>query len=73
MDDYSRALSELDEVERNVLTLYFDSDGIKSYTPKEIANELGITTKEVTSIKTKALKKIRNNPIMKKYENNYIE
>lgn len=73
IDDYSKALSELTSIERKVLSLYIDENGIKSYTPKEIANELGITTKEVNNIKTKALRKIRNNPIMQKYKKDFID
>lgn len=73
LDDYSKCLSELTSIERKVLTMYLDENGIRSYTPKEISKELNIPVREVTKIKTKALRKIRKNPIMEKYKDSLLD
>ena len=73
MDDYTKALNELTEVERKVITMYLDANGVKSFKPKEIAKELNMLPSEVEKIKNRALKLIRKNPVMQKYTSDYIE
>lgn len=66
--DYKKCLSELDSIEQQVLNYWFDEEFKHSYSAKEIADELNIESKEVEKIKNKSLQKIRNNPIMQKYQ-----
>ena len=66
--DYKKCLSELDSIEQQVLNYWFDEEFKHSYSAKEIADELNIESKEVEKIKNKSLQKIRNNPMMQKYQ-----
>lgn len=66
--DYEKCLSALDQEEQFVLKNWFDEEFKHSYSAKEIADELNIESKEVEKIKNKSLQKIRNNPIMQKYQ-----
>lgn len=66
--DYEKCLSVLDQEEQFVLKNWFDEEFKHSYSAKEIADELNIESKEVEKIKNKSLQKIRNNPVMQKYQ-----
>jgi len=67
LDDYHQSLSQLPEMERQVLERYFDELGIHSEKVKEIGKDLGITPNKVYKVKSKALTRLRNDPIMQSY------
>ena len=72
-NDYMDSLLELSEEERRVLKLWYDENGKHAYTAKEIGAILGIKPSKVNSIKTKALKKVSDNPRMLKYKGSFID
>lgn len=71
--DYEKCLSKLSPQEQDVLNLWLDEEFKHSYSSKEIAQILDTKSTEVVDIKNKAFQKIRNNPIMQKYKDNFIE
>ena len=71
--DYNSCLLELDKLERDVLTRWYDENGKHSYSAEEIAKELGIEKKEVYKTKRLAIKHVRNNPRMQKYKGNFLD
>ena len=67
---YRECLLELSKLEQQILTLWYDTNFEVSHTPQEIADEIKsqkLTPGQVTGIKILAMKKIMNNPKMKKY------
>lgn len=71
--EYKECLKELSPQEQQVLNYWLDEEFKHSYSAKEIADELNIESKKVEKIKNKAFQKIRTNPIMEKYKNNFID
>ncbi len=69
MEDYKEACSELPDIQREILSYWFDSMGRHSYSAKEISEKLGISQSEVSKEKNKALKKLRKNKLMLKHLN----
>lgn len=70
MEDYKEACSELTDIQREILSYWFDSMGRHSYSAKEISEKLGISQSEVSKEKNKALTKLRKNKLMLKHLNN---
>ena len=66
-DDYYAALEQLSENEKQVLLMYFDKNGIHSMKAKEIGLQLSMTENQVYKTKAKALKKLRQNPVLQGY------
>lgn len=69
MSDYYEALLELPELERKVLSLYYDKNGQHSKTAKDISQELGISPAKVYQKKNNGLKKLSRNSKMIAYNN----
>lgn len=67
IETYEKSLTELDDMERQVLELALTKDGYKLHTAKEIAEILGITERKVNNTKAKALKKLRKNESLRWY------
>ena len=68
---YKECLCELSVLERRILKLWFDAHFKQDHTPEEIAKMIErpkLTPEEVTGIKEYALKNIKNNPKMQKYQ-----
>ena len=73
INDYHKCLNELSPTEQYVLSHWLDEEFKRSYSSAEIAKSLNIESTEVVDIKNKAFQKIRKNPIMKKYKDNFID
>ncbi len=73
ISDYKKCLCDLDPTEQSVLEAWYDEEFKQAYSAKEIAKELGKKSKEVEKIRDKAFQKIKNNPIMQKYKEGFIE
>lgn len=69
MEDYKEACSELTDIQREILSYWFDSMGRHSYSAQEISKELGIKKSDVIKEKNKALKKLSKNQLMIKHLN----
>lgn len=65
--DYYEELDKLPEIERQVLLKSFDENGMPYMKTKEIVAELGITKNQFYSVKTKALKRLSQNPKLQSY------
>lgn len=59
MKDYINALDDLDNVERIVMQLSFDIEGKRGFTNAEIADYLGIKSRQVSNIRKRAIKALR--------------
>jgi len=70
MEDYKEACSELTDMQREILSYWFDSMGRHSHSAQEISSELGISKSDVVKEKNKALKKLSKNELMIKHLNN---
>lgn len=68
MRDYHSALDDLDELERMVIELSFDSSGYRGLTSREISDYLGIDAKKVSNIRRRASKTLRKNRLFDKYK-----
>ena len=70
MDEFRTAVFEkstLTDREKYVIRLRFGFDGSKRYTLEEIGEILGVTRERVRQIESKALRKLKNNFEVKKY------
>ena len=56
----NRALSTLPERDSKILRMYYGLDGVKSFTLKEIANEMNLSVEGVRKIVNRAITKIKN-------------
>ena len=68
---YKSCLCELNKLEQTILTLWYDANFNVRYTPEEIASKIKrpkLTPGQVKGIKIFSMKKIMNNPKMKKYK-----
>lgn len=73
IQDYRDCLMLLSPQEQQVLNYWFDEEFKHGYSSKEIAQILDIKASEVVGIKNRAIQRIRNNPIMQKYKNDFID
>lgn len=69
LEDYYEALKDLDDLQREILELYYDENGCSPLTLKEVADVLGISISKVKTEKAKALKKLRKNEKLLSYYN----
>lgn len=67
LTDYKLALDALSNDERDVMQLSYDIDGNKGLTYQEISEYLGIEVTKVSSIKKRAIKKLRIDKKLIKY------
>lgn len=67
LSEYKKALSELNNDEEIVMQLSYDINGYKGLTYAEIGDYLGYSIKEVSNIKRNAIKKLRRNINLKRY------
>lgn len=70
MEDYREACSSLTDIQKMILSYWFDSTGRHGYSAQEISSELGISKSDVVKEKNKALKKLSKNELMIKHLNN---
>ena len=66
--DYYQTLNSLPPQERTVLLLWFDSNGLHSYTAQEISNKIGVSVSKVYKLKQKALSRLAKNKVMQDYQ-----
>ena len=64
---FREALEDLPEEERKVLELMISPDGLNQHKPKEVAELFGMTSKSVSSLRDKGLRKLRKNEKLKDY------
>lgn len=69
LEDYYEALNDLDDLQREILELYYDENGCSPLTLKEVADVLGISISKVKTEKAKDLKKLRKNEKSLSYYN----
>ena len=62
--EVSRAIADLPEPERKVVHLRFGTDGDVPRTAAQAARELGVSTREVTSLEERALAKLAGVPAL---------
>ena len=67
LEDYRQALEELSPIQKNILNLWFDDNGIHSMSAKEISSVLGISSKEVYQEKEKAIRSLQKSKTLKSY------
>ena len=67
MRDYYSALDNLDELERIVMQLSFDTDGNRGFTSKEIGDYLSLDSRKVSNIRKHAIKLLRKNEKLNNY------
>jgi len=67
LEDYQQALEQLSPVQKDILNLWFDEDGIHSMSAKEISCTLGIPSKKVYREKEKAIKSLQKSKVLKGY------
>ena len=67
LEDYQQALEQLSSVQKDILNLWFDEDGIHSMSAKEISCTLGIPSKKVYREKEKAIKSLQKSKVLKGY------
>lgn len=67
LEDYQQALEHLSPVQKDILNLWFDEDGIHSMSAKEISCTLGIPSKKVYREKEKAIKSLQKSKVLKGY------
>lgn len=67
LEDYHRALEELNPIQKDILNLWFDENGIHSMSAKEISSTLGIPSKKVYREKEKAIKSLQKSKVLKGY------
>lgn len=71
--DYGECLKSLSQEEQEILKYWLDEEFYHTYSSKEIAQILGIASTKVTKIKDEAFQKVKNNPIMQKYKEGFVE
>ena len=59
-EEIEKVLQELDERERDVISLYYGINRERSYTLEEIGENYGLTRERVRQIKEKAIKRLRH-------------
>lgn len=69
LEDYYEALKDLDDLQREILELYYDENGCSPLILSEVADILGISISKVKTEKAKALKKLRKNEKLLSYYN----
>ena len=67
LEDYRQSLEELSPIQKNILNLWFDDNGIHSMSAKEISSVLGISSKEVYCEKEKAIKILQKSSVLQNY------
>ncbi len=67
LEDYRQSLEELSPIQKNILNLWFDDNGIHSMSAKEISSVLGISSKEVYQEKEKAIRSLQKSKTLKSY------
>jgi len=65
-EEIEKVLCELDERERDVISLYYGINRERSYTLEEIGENYGLTRERVRQIKEKAIKRLRHTKRSKK-------
>ena len=70
--DYEECLKSLSQEEQEILKYWLDEEFYHTYSSKEIAQILGIASTKVTKIKDEAFQKVKNNPIMQKYNGTFL-
>ena len=66
-DYYNNILSKLDNIEKMIMMMSFDTNGYKGLPQDIIGDYLGISAKKVSNIKARAIKKLKNDITLKKY------
>ena len=67
LEDYRQSLEELSPIQKNILNLWFDDNGIHSMSAKEISSVLGISSKKVYCEKEKAIKTLQKSSVLQNY------
>ena len=67
MKDYISSLDNLDDIEKMIMQLSFDSAGNRGLTNAEIADYLGLEPKKVSNIRRKAIKTLRKDITLNTY------
>ena len=67
LEDYQHALDELNPIQKDILNLWFDENGIHSMGAKEISSVLGISSKKVYREKEKAIKILQKSSVLQNY------
>ena len=67
LEDYHRVLETLSPIQKNILNLWFDEDGIHSMSAKEISFALGVSPKKVYREKEKAIKILQKSKVLQGY------
>ena len=70
--DMARALDELTDRERTILTRYYGLSGVKARTLEEIGKEMGYTRERIRQIKEQAIDKLRSRPQASQYIEDYL-
>ena len=66
-DYYNNILSKLDNIEKMIMMMSFDTNGYKGLPQDIIGDYLGMNAKKVSNIKSRAIKKLKNDITLKKY------
>ena len=64
-DYYNNILSKLDNIEKMIMMMSFDTNGYKGLPQDIIGDYLGISAKKVSNIKARAIKKLKNDITLK--------
>lgn len=64
-DYYNNILSKLDNIEKMIMMMSFDTNGYKGLLQDIIGDYLGISAKKVSNIKARAIKKLKNDITLK--------
>ena len=67
LEDYHGVLETLSPIQKNILNLWFDEDGIHSMSAKEISFVLGVSPKKVYREKEKAIKILQKSKVLQGY------
>ncbi len=67
LEDYHGVLETLSPIQKNILNLWFDEDGIHSMSAKEISFALGVSPKKVYREKEKAIKILQKSKVLQGY------
>ncbi len=68
MKDYNNSINNLDNMEKMVIELLYDKDGFKGLTYKEASDYLGIPINDISNLKRKVIRKLKNNSKFNKYK-----